>query len=215
MQFLIRLRDPVSALTHGIGALLALVGLPVLVYLAAVRGTVWHLIAFPIFGLSLVALYASSTVYHALRVGPNLLNRLRRLDHMMIFVLIAGTYTPFCLGPLRGPWGWSLLGAVWGCAVGGLVIKLYWMSAPRWLSTLIYLVMGWLVVVAAMPLVRSTTPAVTGALLAGGIAYTVGAVIYATKWPNPSPGRFGFHEIWHLFVMAGSAAHFLAVLLLV
>lgn len=129
----------------------------------------------------------------------------------MIFLLIAGSYTPFCLGPLWGRLGWTLLVLVWTIAAAGIVLKLCWMSAPRWLSTGIYLGMGWLVVLALPPLVRSLTPASLAWLLTGGLLYTIGAAFYGTKWPNPWPGRFGFHEIWHLFVLGGSMSHFLAV----
>lgn len=187
-------------------------GLVVLVYRSVVQGTAWHVVAYSVFGASLILLYTSSTLYHAVSVSPRVTRALRKLDHMMIFVLIAGTYTPFCLLPLRGVWGWSLLGAVWGCAVIGMTVKLFWMNAPRWLSTGFYVGMGWLVVVAIYPLVQSVTAGGLAWLGAGGLLYTVGAVFYATKWPDPWPGKFGFHEIWHLFVLAGGSAHFVAVL---
>ncbi len=209
-----RLKDPASALTHLVGALLSVAGLAVLLYKAITQGTTWHLVSFAIFGVSLILLYSASTVYHSLRVSPQATLRLRKLDHMMIFMLIAGTYTPFCLVPLRGPWGWSLLGAIWGCATVGMGVKLFWMGAPRWLSTAFYVLMGWAVVVAAYPLAKSLGQGSLAWLVAGGLAYTVGAVFYALKWPNPWPGKFGFHETWHLLVMAGSAAHFAAVMLL-
>jgi len=125
----------------------------------------------------------------------------------MIFILIAGTYTPVCLIPLRGGWGWSLFGIVWGFAIAGVFIKLYWMNAPRWLYTGIYLVMGWMVIVAIYPLIKVLPTGALAWLAAGGLFYTVGAVIYAIKRPNLVPGVFGFHEIWHLFVMAGSFSH--------
>jgi hemolysin III len=210
-----RLKDPASALTHGIGALLAVAGLAVLVYQGVVHGTVWHVVSFSIFGASLIGLYTASTLYHALDVSPRASLTLRKVDHIMIFFLIAGTYTPFCLLPLRGAWGWSLFGAIWGCAVVGMVVKLFWMSAPRWLYTGFYVLMGWLVVVAAYPLVQRALPVSLVWMLAGGVFYTVGAVFYALKWPDPWPDKFGFHEIWHLFVMAGSLAHFAAVLYLI
>lgn len=130
----------------------------------------------------------------------------------MIFVLIAGTYTPVCLVVLRGPWGWSLLGTVWGLAVAGIVMKLFWMTAPRWLSTLLYILMGWLVVVAFVPLVEALPMQGILWLSAGGFFYTLGAVIYAIKRPNLVAGVFGFHELWHLFVMAGSFCHFWVML---
>lgn len=209
-----RLKDPVSALTHLAGALLSVVALAVLVQRGVSRGTPWHIVSYAVFGASLILLYTASTVYHAVHASPRVTLALRKLDHMMIFLLIAGTYTPFCLVALRGPWGWSLLGVIWGCAVIGMAVKLFWMGAPRWLSTSFYVLMGWAVVVAAYPLARAVGTGSLSWLAAGGLLYTAGAVCYASKWPNPWPGRFGFHETWHLFVMAGSAAHFAAVFLL-
>ena len=206
-----RLREPVNALTHLTGAGLSAVGLVVLIRLSVLYGTAYHVVSFAIFGASLILLYLASGLYHGLRLSPRGLQLLRRMDHMSIYVLIAGTYTPFCLGPLRGPWGWSLLGAIWGLALVGIAVKAFWMSAPRWLYVLFYVLMGWLVMVAFYPLVKSAPPASVALLVTGGIIYTVGAVVYAAKWPNLLPGRFGFHEVWHLFVMGGSISHFLAV----
>src|SRR5690606_10702944 len=129
---------------------------------------------------------------------------LRKLDHMAIYVLIAGTYTPICLLPLRGPWGWSLLGIIWGMAVAGIFLKAFWMNAPRWLSTLIYVIMGWMVVIAFFPLVRAVPPSGIAWLLAGGLLYSLGSLIYGTKWPRFRSRFFGFHELFHLFVLGGS-----------
>jgi hemolysin III len=203
-------KDPVSAATHLAGAVFCVLGL-VLLAVAGAQKSVWHLVSYSVFGVSAIGLYTASTVYHIVPGTGKLQQVLRKLDHVMIFVLIAGSYTPFCLVPLRGPWGWSLLAAIWGCALGGLVMKLLWMGAPRWLSTTLYVVMGWLVVVAAWPLAKSVAPSALGWLLAGGLFYTVGAVLYATKWPRLWPGKFGFHEVWHLFVMAGTFSHFVSV----
>jgi len=213
-RFLRRLKDPASALTHFAGALLSAVGLGVLIDRALTAGTVWHLVSFPVFGTGLLLLYTASTLYHALSLPPRPTRVLRRLDHIMIFVLIAATYTPFCLVPLRGPWGWSLFGVVWGLAAAGAVLKLFWLAAPRWVTVGFYLAMGWLAVVAVYPLVNSVPPAGLAWLAAGGAFYTVGAIFYALKWPALCPGRFGFHDLWHLFVMGGSLAHFAAVLTL-
>lgn len=204
-----RWKDPVSALTHLVGALASVVGLVALLVVG--RGSVRHVVAFAIFGASLVLLYTASTLYHALRLSERGTRIMRRIDHTMIFVLIAGTYTPFALIPLYGPWGWSILCTIWGLALAGFFLKLFWLEAPRWFSTLLYTLMGWLVVVAGVPLVRSAPMASLLWLLVGGIVYTVGAVFYAFKWPNPFPRRFGFHEIWHLMVMAGSVSHFWAI----
>lgn len=204
------LREPVSGLTHLAGALLAVVGLTVLLTVAA--GKTDQVVAFGIFGLSLIALYGASSLYHLLPVSPPAVARLRRLDHMTIFVLIAGTYTPVCLLALEGNWRIGLLGVIWGLALCGVLIKVLWMGAPRWLSVALYLAMGWVAVVAA-PVIFTNVPA--GGilwLLAGGVVYSVGALIYGFKRPNPKPGVFGFHELWHLFVLAGSACHFWAML---
>jgi hemolysin III len=204
-----RLREPVNGLTHLVGALLAFVGLIVLL---ASAGRVNQIVAFGIFGLSLIALYAASALYHLLPLSPRGTARLRRLDHMMIFVLIAGTYTPFCLLALEGGWRVGLLGLIWGLALCGVLLKLFWMGAPRWLSVALYLGMGWIALVAAPALFRVMPAGGMAWVLAGALVYSAGALIYGLKRPNPVPGVFGFHELWHLFVMAGSACHFWAVL---
>lgn len=208
-----KLKEPVNAITHLVGAGLAVVGLVYLIVIGLDRGP-WHLAAFVTFGVSMILLYTASGIYHAVKASPKVTLVLRKLDHVMIFVMIAGSYTPFCLLPLRGPWGWSLLGTIWGLALVGAVVKLFWMNAPRWLYTGFYVLMGWLVVVAIYPLVQSVEATSLIWLGVGGLFYTVGALIYGFKWPNPLPNRFGFHEIWHLFVMAGSGAHFVAIALL-
>lgn len=210
---MIRLREPVNALTHMMGALLAVIGLGYLIHLGIGRGP-WHFVSFLIFGISLILLYTASSLYHALRGSPRTMLLLRKIDHVMIFVLIAGSYTPFCLLPLRGPWGWSMFGTIWGLALIGAVTKLFWMNAPRWLSTGFYVLMGWLVIVAIYPLMQAVETPSLILLAVGGLFYTLGAIIYGLKWPNPWPERFGFHEIWHLFVMAGSGAHYASIALL-
>lgn len=202
------LKDPISGLTHLIGVVLSFIGLILMVYRAAVAGKPWQVVSFAIFGASMILLYTSSTLYHWLPLSPQGTKILRKLDHIMIFILIAGTYTPVCLVPLRGPWGWSLFGSIWGLALAGLFLKLFWLEAPRWLSTVIYAVMGWLVVIAVWPLIQVLPSAGFGWLLAGGLFYTGGAVIYGIKKPDPWPGVFGFHEIFHIFVLLGSYCHF-------
>jgi len=202
-----KVKDPVSGLTHLVGALLSVAALVVLVCVAAREGTPWHVVSFAVFGASLILLYTASTLYHLVPLRERATRALRRVDHMMIYVLIAGTYTPISLVALRGAWGWSLLGSIWGMAVLGVIMKIFWLNAPRWLSTLIYIVMGWLIVIAFPPLLRSVPLSGIGWLVAGGILYTAGAVIYGIKKPNIVKG-FGFHEIFHLFVMAGSYGHF-------
>jgi hemolysin III len=207
-----RLREPVNGLTHLAGGLLACVGLVVLLATAASAGRVDQIVAFGIFGLSLIALYFASTLYHLLPLSPAGTARLRRLDHMMIFVLIAGTYTPFCLLALDGGWRVGLLILIWGLALCGVLLKLLWMGASRWLSVALYLGMGWVAVIAAPALFQAVPPPGMAWVLGGGLAYSLGAIVYGLRRPNPVPGVFGFHEVWHLFVIAGSACHFWAVL---
>jgi hemolysin III len=207
-----RLREPINGITHAAGGLLAALGLGVLLATAASTGRLDQLVAFGVFGLSLIALYAASALYHLLPLSPSGVARLRTLDHMAIFVLIAGTYTPFCLLALDGAWRWGLLALIWGLALCGVLLKLLWMDASRWLSVLLYLGMGWVAVIAAPALLRAVPPDGITWILAGGLVYSAGALIYGLKRPNLLPGIFGFHEVWHLFVIAGSACHFWAVL---
>jgi hemolysin III len=199
----------VNGLTHLAGGLLACVGLLVLL---ASAGRTDQIVAFGIFGLSLVALYSASALYHLLPLSPTGVARLRRVDHMMIFVLIAGTYTPFCLIALDGAWRVGLLGVIWSLALCGVLLKIFWMGTPRWLSVALYLGMGWVAVIAAPALFLAVPAGGMIWVLGGGLLYTAGALVYALKRPNPAPGTFGFHELWHLFVVAGSACHYWAVL---
>jgi hemolysin III len=194
------------------GGLLACVGVVVLLARAASAGRADQIVAFGIFGLSLIALYAVSALYHLLALSPAGVARLRRLDHMMIFVLIAGTYTPFCLLALDGVWRAGLLILAWGFALCGILLKLLWMGAPRWLSVALYLGMGWGALIAAPALFQAVPPGGMAWVLGGGFIYSVGAIVYGLRRPNLVPGVFGFHELWHLFVVAGSACHFWAVL---
>jgi hemolysin III len=204
----IKVKDPVSGFSHLVGAILSAIGLYYLVRYAAANGTVWHIVSFSIFGTSLILLYTASTLYHLLVVSERGSVILRKIDHMMIYVLIAGTYTPMCLIPLRGSWGWSILISIWGIAMVGIILKILWFNAPRWLYTLFYLVMGWLIVIAFAPLVRTMPVGAILWLVAGGLLYTVGAIIYGTKWPRLKSKVFGFHEVFHLFVLYGSFCHF-------
>lgn len=205
------LRDPMSGLTHCIGALLAVLGTVLLVVRASIPAMPWHIVTFSIFGGFMILLYLSSTLYHWLPLSETGTRVLRRIDHSMIFLYIAATYTPICLIPLRGGWGWSLFGCVWGIAVAGVFLKIFWLHAPRWLSTAIYLAMGWMVLVGIYPLVVNLETGALAWLVGGGLAYSVGAVIYACKRPDPWPNVFGFHEIFHLFVMLGSFCHFIVM----
>ncbi len=201
-------REPVNAISHMAGALASIVGLTLLVVFAAMKADALHVVSFSIFGTTMILMYTSSFLYHAVKVSDQALAIFRRVDHVMIFMLIAGSYTPICLVPLRGPWGWSIFGTVWGIALIGTGIKIWAPNVPRWISTGIYLIMGWMCVIAIYPLVKNLSPASLMWLGLGGLFYSVGALVYALKRPNPFPGLFGFHEIWHFFVMSGSACHF-------
>ncbi|HSU98291.1 MAG TPA: hemolysin III family protein, partial [Gemmatimonadaceae bacterium] len=199
-SYQLSIREPVNALTHLLGAVLAAIGMVVLLVNGAANDSARQVVAFAIFGTSLVLLYSTSGIYHSLNCSERGLAMLRRLDHMMIYVLIAGTYTPVCLVLLRGSLGVTLLIVVWIMALAGVVQKLAWMHAPRWFSTVLYLGMGWAAMILAKPLLGAAPLGFFLWIIAGGLFYSVGAVVYATKWPNPAPRTFGFHEIWHLFV---------------
>lgn len=207
------LREPVNSLTHFVGILLSVAGLIVLLLLS--EGEPWRTVSFAIYGGALILLYTASTLLHSLKVGAKAERRLRIFDHAAIFVLIAGSYTPIALVTLqqgKEVWGWTIFGVVWLIALAGVVFKLFWLEAPRWLSTALYLLMGWLAVVAIAPIVATLPPWGVFWLALGGLFYTVGAVIYGLKRPVLLPGILGYHELWHLFVLAGSACHFIMML---
>lgn len=209
-----KVKDPVSGLTHLAGAVLSIVGLVFLIISATTKGEgAWDIVSFSIFGSALILLYTFSSLYHLLNVKQTVSNILRKFDHIMIYILIAATYTPICLGPLRGPWGWSIFGVVWGLAVAGTILTAVWLEAPRWLTTSIYLAMGWTVLAAIYPMITifSELNALSSLLwlLAGGIFYTIGGVIYGLKWPPLKNKYFGFHEIFHIFVMLRKSLSFL------
>jgi hemolysin III len=210
-HFFQHFREPVSGFTHFAGFLLSIAAFISLETYAVMQGRMWHIVAFAIYGTSLILLYGASSMYHLLPLSPSGITILRRIDHAMIFVLIAGTYTPVCLIPLRGVWGWSILSITWSLAIAGIFQSFFWLNAPRWFSTSLYLVMGWLIIIAFLPLIHSIP--INGIIwfVLGGLCYTGGAIIYGLKRPNPIPGIFGFHEIWHIFVMAGSFCHFWAI----
>jgi hemolysin III len=208
----LRLREPVNALTHLLGAALSVVGLVMLVMAAAQHGSTRQIVAVSIFGASLVMMYGVSALYHASTLSERGLGHFQRIDHVMIYVLIAGSYTPICLLVLGGRLGVALLITVWALAALGVFQKIVWMHAPRWLSTALYLGMGWIAIIIVRPLITAGSPGFFLWLLAGGIAYSVGAVVYAKRWPRGRAKVFGSHEIWHLFVMAGSFAHYWAIL---
>ncbi len=208
-ELLSRFKDPMSGLTHFFGIILSVIGLTVLVVRSLNPVRPWQLLSGIVFGSGMIMLYTASTLYHWLDFSERGNLCLRRFDHMMIFILIAATYTPFCLIPMRGPWGWGIFAAIWSMALLGLLFKTFWINAPRWLSTGLYLMMGWVAAVGIKALVESLSPAALFWVFAGGICYTTGAIFYVLK--RPVGKRFGFHEIFHLFVLGGTAAHYLAV----
>jgi hemolysin III len=197
-----------NSVTHGVGFLLALAALAVMVVFAAMRGTVWHIVACSVYGSTLVMLFASSTLYHSLP-WPRTKAVLKIIDHSAIYLLIAGTYTPFLLISMRGPWGWSLFGIIWGLALVGVVFKVFFAGRFKLLSTLVYIGMGWMAVVAIRPLYLGLPRGGLLWLVAGGVLYTAGTIFYLGR-------RIPFnHAIWHAFVLAGSLCHFLSVMLYV
>jgi hemolysin III len=206
------IREPINAFTHLIGAVLSLIGT---LFLLIPRNNIApfspaSIISILVFGISLVLLYTTSGIYHLVNTTDARLLRLKKLDHSMIFVLIAGSYTPFCLLSLTGAWKWSIISIVWGLALVGIILKMFWINMPRWLSTFFYIGMGWIALFALQPLYNSLSFGGFSFLALGGIMYTVGGIIYGLKKPNIS-SSFGFHELFHIFVMLGSACHYWAV----
>lgn len=202
-----RKEEVVNALTHGLGAVLAVAGLVILIVLASLEGTPWHITSFAIFGSALVILYTISTLYHGFK-NERLKTTFRKFDHMAIFVLIAGTYTPFCLTALNGWVGWSLFGIIWACAAGGIILKVFATGKYEILSTALYVVMGWIVLIFIKPVFSATSMEGFIFLIAGGALYSIGVFFFIKD-----KQRY-FHGIWHLFVLGGSCFHFFAVLTL-
>lgn len=210
------LKDPGSAITHFIAVILVLIAAIPLLIKAAREPDHLHIIALSVFILSMILLYMASTIYHSLDISDKANRRLRKVDHMMIFVLIAGSYTPICLLALKGNTGMFLCILVWAVALVGILIKALWINCPKWFSSVIYIGMGWLCVLAFSQIFHALSRPAFGWLLAGGIIYTIGGIIYALKVPlfNARHKNFGSHEIFHLFVMGGSACHFVTMFLL-
>ena len=207
------IKDPGSAITHFIGMLMAIfAAVPLLIKAASEPGRI-YIISLAIYAASLILLYAASTTYHTFDISEKVNNVLKKIDHMMISVLIAGSYTPVCLIVLRGRTGLILLTIVWSIAIAGILIKAFWVYCPKWVSSVLYIGMGWTCVLAFTQILNNMSPAAFGWLLAGGIIYTVGGVIYALKLPifDNRHKNFGSHEIFHLFVMGGSACHFVVM----
>ena len=207
------LKDPGSAITHFIGMLMAIFAAVPLLIKAAREPDHIYLISLTIYALSLILLYAASTTYHTFDLSEKANTILKKIDHMMIFILIAGSYTPICLITLKGRTGVILLSLVWGIALVGIILKAFWVFCPKWVSSILYIGMGWTCVLAFTQILNALSPAAFGWLLAGGIIYPIGGIIYALKLPifNNRHKNFGSHEIFHLFVMGGSMCHFIVM----
>ena len=207
------IKEPGSAITHFIGMLMAIFAAVPLLIKAAHEPSRIYIISLTIYAASLILLYAASTNYHTFDISAKVNTVLKKIDHMMISVLIAGSYTPVCLIVLKGKTGIILLSIVWAIAVAGILIKAFWVYCPKWVSSVLYIGMGWTCVLAFTQILNNMSPAAFGWLLAGGIIYTAGGVIYALKLPlfNNRHKNFGSHEIFHLFVMGGSACHFVVM----
>lgn len=209
----ITIREPWSAFTHFIGMMLSIIAAVPLLIKAGLSGTGMIFWSCAIFISSMILLYGASTLYHSISIGGRLERICKKMDHMMIFVLIAGSYTPVCVIALGENLGYPLLALVWGVAIVGMIIKGFWVYCPKWFSSILYIAMGWLCVLVFRPLMETLPAAAFGWLFAGGVIYTVGGIIYALKLPlfNQLHKNFGSHEIFHLFVLAGSICHFIFV----
>ncbi|WP_026582971.1 PAQR family membrane homeostasis protein TrhA [Bacillus sp. J33] len=210
------IREPINGLTHLAGAILSFVGLLAMVIKASLTtSSPLSIAAVTIFGVSLILLYSASATYHMVIAKDKVIAFLRKLDHSMIFVLIAGSYTPFCLITLNGVTGWVLFSIVTAVAAAGILFKMVWFNCPRWLSTALYIALGWIIVFAFSPLSDMLSMAGVSLLVLGGILYTIGGIIYAVKPKFLEFKHLGFHEIFHIFIMMGSMAHFLCVFMYV
>jgi hemolysin III len=208
---MLRIREPVNSLTHLVAAAVAFIGTIVLAYLA--RDDATKLASLCLYGLTLVLMFSSSALYHTALTGPKATLFLRKLDHSAIYLLIAGTYTPICLHYFTGFWRIGFLAIVWALGLIGIAVKLFVIRAPRWVTAGVYLLMGWLAIAGVGEIISKMPAGAIAWLLAGGLFYTGGAVIYALKKPDPFPGVFGFHEIWHIFVILGAFSHFALMLI--
>jgi hemolysin III len=205
-----KIREPINGLTHLAGAIAAIPGTIGMILVS--WGSAIKIVSVSIYGAGLTAMFLASGIYHSANVKASTLKILRKLDHSAIFLLIAGTYTPFCLIGFTGFWRWGLLGIIWAIAAAGILTKIFLPNTRRWLHTLMYVFMGWLCIMAA-PQIATMLPKNTIVwLFTGGVIYTLGALVYATKSLDFLPGKFGFHEVWHIFVLLGAAAHFLAIM---
>jgi len=206
-----KLREPFNGLSHLAGAISAFLG-GIVLLIVGWTGTV-RIISVIIYIISLISMFSASATYHLTQVKPRAQEILRKVDHSAIFLLIAGTYTPICLNAFTGFWRWGFLSIIWGIALVGIIIKIFYIRAPRWLNAGMYVLMGWISILAWRQMAGLPLGVLIW-LIVGGVIYTLGAVVYATKIFNFVPGKFGFHEVWHLFVIGGAMAHFISVLLL-
>lgn len=203
------IREPVNSLTHWAAAVLAVIGLIAL--LIASWGTPVKAVSLAVYGTSLIFLFSASATYHTVNRKDRVLEVFRKIDHAAIYILIAGTYTPFCVNAFNGFWQWGMLTIIWSLALIGITVKVFYIHSPRWLNAGIYVAMGWLGIIGAGQVFTALPVWVIVWLVAGGVIYTLGAIVYSTKLFDFVPGVFGFHEVWHIFVMLAAAAHFIAV----
>lgn len=209
-KYFLPAREPFNTYSHLIGAIVAAIW-TVALMLNASDSSIWHRVSFLIYGVTVFAMFGSSAIYHSINVSFKREEFFRLIDHIMIYLVIAGSYTPMCVIVLEGEWRlWMLIG-IWLFALFGILKKIFWLNAPRWFSTLLYLLMGWIAVIIFPQIWESLPHGFAYWIAIGGLCYTIGAIIYVIEKPDPKPESFGFHEIWHIFVMGGAFSHFWAI----
>ncbi|MBI9103606.1 MAG: hemolysin III family protein [Spirochaetales bacterium] len=201
--------EVINTITHMSGAIFSFLGMVILIVLSVQSGKTWHIIGFSVYGLSLFLLFLASTFHHGLELSEKGNDFFRLFDYLAIFFLIAGTYTPLCLIVARDAWSWSILGVIWIIAAVGITLKSVFPNLPKWMTNTLYLCMGWVGVVQIYRTIPSIGPTGFILLLTGGVIYSIGAIIFYIEKPNPVPGKFGFHEIWHIFVLAAAIIHYI------
>ncbi len=201
--------EVINTVTHMAGAIFSLLGTVLLITLSAAAGKIWHIVAFSLYGFSLVLLFLASSFHHGISHSKKLDGFFRLFDYLAIFLLIAGTYTPLCLILSRDAWGWSTFGVIWALAAAGITIKSAFPNVPKWFTNTLYVCMGWVGIAMVVHIMPAIGMEGIMLILIGGILYSAGSVIFYIEKPNPIPGKFGFHEIWHIFVLAGAVIHYL------